>query len=98
MGNPLVHALVVLAAILIPGGLLVYFGWRAAAKSIALKAEANDTAQNAGLGYIPGESEVTPAEALSAFRDMFPVDSLRARNRRRKLERAKAVRHRKFRK
>ena len=28
MNNPLVHGLVFVAAVLIPGGLLVYFAWR----------------------------------------------------------------------
>ena len=29
MGNPIIHAIVFIAAVVIPGGLLVYFGWRA---------------------------------------------------------------------
>ena len=29
MANPLVHAIVFVAAVIIPGGLLVYFAWRA---------------------------------------------------------------------
>jgi hypothetical protein len=29
MTNPIIHALVFIAAVLIPGGLLVYFTWRA---------------------------------------------------------------------
>jgi len=32
MSNPLVHAIVLVLAILIPGGLLLYFGWRACVK------------------------------------------------------------------
>ena len=95
MTNPLVHALVFIAAVIIPGGLLVYFAWRA----ISLKGEPNHTAQNPGSEDISDRSP-TPSEALAAFRDTFPKDSpsLRARNRRRKLIRAKAIRHRKFRK
>ena len=89
MTNPLVHALVFLAAVLIPGGLLVYFAWRA----ISLKGEPNHTAQIPGSEDIPDDPP-TPAEAQSAFRDMFPKDSLRAKNRRRKIIRARAVRHR----
>ena len=93
MTNPLVHALVFIAAVIIPGGLLVYFAWRA----ISLKGEPNHTAQNPGSEDISG-APPTPSEALTAFRNNFPKESLRARNRRHKLERAKAIRHRKFRK
>ena len=89
MTNPLVHALVFLVAVLIPGGLLVYFAWR----SISLKAGPNHTAQKPGKEEIPG-GPPTPAAAQSAFRDMFPKDSLRAKNRRRKIIRARALRHR----
>ena len=93
MTNPLVHALVFIAAVIIPGGLLVYFAWRA----ISLKGEPNHTAQNPGSEDI-SDRPPTPSEAQSAFRDMFPKDSLRARNRRQRLDRLKAYRHRKFRK
>ena len=89
MTNPLVHALAFLAAVLIPGGLLVYFAWRA----ISLKAIPNLKAQNPGSDDIP-DARPTPIEARSAFREMFPKESLRARNRRQKLSRAKALRHR----
>jgi len=92
MTNPLVHALVFLAAVVIPGGLLVYFAWRA----ISLKGEPNHTAQKPGSENIP-DVPPTVAEAQEAFRNMFPEDSLRARSRREQLDRAKAVRHRKFR-
>jgi hypothetical protein len=34
MTNPLIHALVFLAAVIIPGGLLVYFAWRLRKKSV----------------------------------------------------------------
>ena len=66
MTNPLIHALVFLAAVLIPGGLLLYFTWRIRKKTV-----------------IPP----TPEEARTAFREMFPVESLRARNRLDKLRR-----------
>ena len=89
MANPFIHALVFIAAVLIPGGLLVYFAWRA----ISLKGEPNHTAQNPGSENIP-DRPPTPAEAQSAFRDMFPTESLRARNRRLKLSRARALRRR----
>jgi hypothetical protein len=93
MANPFVHALAFIAAVLIPGGLLVYFAWR----TVSLKGEPNHTAQNPGSEDISDESP-TPSEALTAFRSNFPKDSLRARNRRQKLERAKAIRLRKYRK
>jgi hypothetical protein len=89
MTNPIVHALVFIAAVLIPGGLLVYFAWRA----ISLKGEPNHTAQNPGSEDI-SDRPPTPSEARSAFRDMFPKDSLRARSRERQL-RAYKNRHRK---
>ena len=90
MTNPLVHALVFLAAVLIPGGLLVYFAWRA----ISLKGGPNHTTQIPGKEDIPDDPP-TPLEARSAFREMFPKESLRARSRRQKLSRARAIRHRK---
>ena len=89
MTNPLVHAIAFIAAVLIPGGLLVYFAWRA----ISLKGEPNHTAQNPGSEDISDRSP-TPSEARSAFRDMFPKDSLRARSRERQLKAYKS-RHRK---
>ena len=94
MTNPLVHALVFLAAVLIPGGLLVYFAWRA----ISLKGEPNHTPQNPGKKDIPAAAIATPEEARTAFRNMFPKDSLRAQSRRKQLDRVQAFRHRKFRK
>jgi hypothetical protein len=90
MTNPLVHALVFLAAVLIPGGLLVYFAWRATRKSISPKGEPNRTAQKQGSEDIP----VTPEEAQEAFRYMFPKDSLRAKSRRERLEALKAYKSR----
>ncbi len=96
MTNPLVHALVFAAAVIIPGGLLVYFAWRA----ISLKGRPNHTAQN-------GRSEdnsakpltlPTPDEARRAFRNMFPSDSLRAHSRADRLNRLKAYRRRKSKK
>jgi len=91
MTNPLIHALVLAAAVLMPGGLLAYFAWRA----ISLKGVPNRTAQNPGKEDI-SDDPPTPPDARSAFRDMFPKESLRAQNRRRKLSRAKAIRHRNF--
>ena len=40
MTNPLVHALVFGAAVIIPGGLLVYFAWRAYNRRMVRKAAA----------------------------------------------------------
>jgi len=79
VGNPVVHAIAFIAAVLIPGGLLVYFAWRAA-KSISFKGEPNHTAQNQPFdGDMP-----TPEQALDAYLEAFPKysqDSLRARSR-----------------
>ena len=86
MTNPLVHALVFLAAVVIPGGLLAYFAWRATRKSISLKREPNHTAQKQGSE----EYSVTPEEARAAFERMFPKNSLRAKSRRERLDALKA--------
>ena len=94
MANPFVHALVFTAAVLIPGGLLVYFAWRA----ISLKGKANHTAQKQGSGGNIPDDQPSPEDAREAFRAMFPAGSLRAESRKRKLSRAKALRHRKFKK
>ena len=72
MTNPLVHALVLIAAVLIPGGLIVYLAW-AASNSRTVKKRTSQTA--------------TPEEAAAAFRAMYPPDSLRAKNRSMKLMR-----------
>jgi hypothetical protein len=90
MTNPLVHAIAFIAAVLIPGGLLVYFAWRA----ISLKGEPNHTAQNPGKKDIPVKSVTSPSDARDAFRKMFPKDSLRARSKIARLDRLKAFRHR----
>ena len=94
MTNPLIHALVFIAAVLVPGGLLVYFAWRA----ISLKGKPNHTDQNPGSEDIPDTLSPTPEEARLAFENMFPKDSLRAQSRRGRLDRVKAFRHRKFKK
>ena len=85
MTNPIIHALVVIAAIIIPGGLVVYLAWRIrnrckdvkAAKIEALKADPIEEIRNAFLG-------------------MYPKESLRARTRRERLEEARRRRRRKF--
>jgi predicted negative regulator of RcsB-dependent stress response len=43
MTNPLIHALVFAAAVIIPGGLLVYFAWRAYQRKQARSAAATDS-------------------------------------------------------
>ena len=45
MNNPVVHVLVFVAAVLIPGGLLVYFTWRLKKAKKAREAE-KEKAQN----------------------------------------------------
>jgi hypothetical protein len=83
MENPVVHALVFLAAVIIPGGLLVYFAWRAT-RSISLKGEPNHTAQNQHIS----REDPTPEEALDAFLGLYPKysqESLRARSRAKQL-------------
>ena len=87
MTNPLVHALVFIAAVIIPGGLLVYFAWRA----ISLKGEPNHTAQKQGSEDIP-EYRVPADEALQAYLEAFPKcskESLRAKSRSNRLRIAK---------
>jgi hypothetical protein len=88
MANPVVHALVLIAAIIIPGGLLVYFAWRAArAGSISPKANLNQNDDSEPFEYIP-ENLPDPDEAREAFRRMYPhssPDSLRAKSRVRRL-------------
>ena len=93
MTNPIIHALVFLAAVIIPGGLLVYFAWRAIARRAT---HALKTDHPAHIGIPAGPT--TPAAARAAFELRFPKESLRMRNRRRKLYRAKAIRHRNFKK
>jgi hypothetical protein len=87
MTNPFVHALVFITAILIPGGLIVYFAWAAARRSISLKAIAKQNSDSGSHKQLP-----TPSEARAAFEDMFPKNSLRAQSRRKQLMRARTVR------
>jgi len=88
MANPVVHALAFIAAVLIPGGLLVYFAWRATRKVTSTKSEPNHTAQKEGFP----DNLPTPDEALEAYLEAFPKyskDSLRARSRANRLHIAK---------
>lgn len=88
MANPVVHALVLMAAILIPGGLLVYFAWRAArVGSISPKANPNQNGDSESFEYIP-ETLPDPEEAREAFHRMYPArspDSLRMKSRAQRL-------------
>jgi hypothetical protein len=82
MTNPVIHALVVIAAIIIPGGLIVYFAWR-------LKNRCKETKE--------AERKIDPIEDIrNAFKGMYPKESLRVRNRRERLEEARRRRRRKF--
>jgi len=80
MTNPLIHAVVLAAAVLIPGGLLVYFAW-AAYKRKQRKFQAR-------------AAQPTPDEAREAFRNMYPPESLRGQSRLKQLNRARATRRR----
>lgn len=81
MPNPLVQALVFIAAVVIPGGLLVYAAWHALKRRKAFSSKA--------------KSRPTPEEARKAFMEMFPEESLRAQSRRKQLDRALKYRRRK---
>ena len=81
MTNPLIHALALIAAIIIPGGLLVYFTWRVRSRCRDVKAAGK------------AEREKDPIEEIrQAFLSMYPKESLRARERRARLERARRAR------
>jgi len=71
MTNPIIHTLVFAAAVVIPGGLLAYFAWRAYSKSRASNVE---------------HPAPSADEARKAFLSMYPADSLRARERWRRLD------------
>ena len=90
MGNPVVHAIAFIAAVLIPGGLLVYFAWRAT-HSTSFKGEPNQTAEKEGFQDIPDELP-GPDEVLEAYLTAFPKyskESLRARSRASRIHLAK---------
>lgn len=80
MPNPLVQGLVFIAAVLIPGGLLVYAAWHALKRRKAFSSKV--------------KSRPTPEEAREAFMKMYPEESLRAQNRRKRLDRALKYRRR----
>ena len=76
MGHPLIHAIVVICAVIIPGGLLLYFLW------VAKKARKRNSQ----------ESDNVVQEARDAFMEMYPPESLRAKSRRQQLEKARRLR------
>jgi heme/copper-type cytochrome/quinol oxidase subunit 2 len=79
MANPIIHVLVLIAAIVLPGGLLIYFAWR------ANKARRRSSQKPA----------TTPEEAREAFLAAFPLESLRIKNRRMRLGLARKYRRKK---
>ena len=78
MTHPLIHAIALVAAIAIPGGLLVYFAWA------AYKARQDRTQEQ-----LP-----TPEKARDDFNAMYPPQSLRAQSRKKQLMRARNYRRR----
>ena len=69
-----VHALIIIAAIIIPGGLLAYMAWRTWRRHARKKAQE--------------EREEDPIEELrAAFFAMYPPESLRAKEKRLRLDR-----------
>ena len=76
MGHPLIHAIVVICAIIIPGGLVLYFIWAANKRK---KKNSQEPSQLA-------------IDARNEFLEMFPPESLRAKSRRRQLEKARRMR------
>ena len=93
MANPFVHALVFIAAVLIPGGLLVYIAWRASRKSISFKANPNKNPDSEQSRDIP-ETPTRVEEVREAFFQMYPKESLRARSHKERLMRVRAYRRR----
>ena len=82
MANPVIHARVVIADIIIPGGLIVYFAWR-------LKNRYEEAKE--------AEYKKDPIDEIrNAFLRMYPKDSLRAKARHTRLEIAQRRRRRKF--
>jgi hypothetical protein len=76
MANPVVHAVVFGVAIIIPGGLVLYFAWRAYKAHQIKRTLAAET-----------QKRHNPREA---FMKMYPPLSLRARSRRVQLDRYKS--------
>lgn len=85
MTNPIIHALAIIAAIIIPGGLIVYFAWR-------IRNKCKDVKKAKAEAFKQDPIE----EIRNAFLGMYPKESLRAKNRRERLEEAARRRRRKF--
>jgi len=75
MGNPFVHAAVLIAAVIIPGGLIAYFAWRACARN---KRSTPDEARAAFLAMYPPDS----LRARSRRNHLDRVKAFRRRRRR----------------
>jgi hypothetical protein len=82
MTNPVIHALVVIAAIIIPGGLIVYFAWQ-------LK-NRHKEAKEAEFNKDPIQ------DIREAFLRMYPKGSVRAKERHNRLDILQRRRRRKF--
>ncbi len=85
MTNPIIHTLVVIAAIIIPGGLIVYLTWR-------IRNKCKDVKKAKAEAFKQDPME----EIRNAFLEMYPKESLRAKARREQLEEARRRRRRKF--
>ena len=83
MSHPVLHALAILAAILIPGAEVLYFAWAIRRQRIEKQLEA-----------AKGEDPID--EILEAYRRKFPKDSLRVKTRRERLALMQRRRRRKF--
>ena len=70
MAHPALHVLILIAAIIIPGGLLAYIAWRAHKKRQA---------------ELQKKNEDPIEEIREAFRRMYPPLSLRAKEKQRRL-------------
>jgi hypothetical protein len=81
IANTMVQVLLLAAAIIIPGGLLVYLAWRAYKR----RQPSPEKKQN----------DIVLFEAQTAFKRMFPVGSLRARSRLERLNRVRSTRPKK---
>ena len=79
MTNPLVHAIVFMAAVIIPGGLLAYFAWRAYVRK---KRPTPDEARAAFLAMYPPDS----LRARSRRNHLDRVKAFRRRRRRKDSE------------
>ena len=88
--NPVLHAAIFILAAIVPGGLLVYFAWRAHVRILKRKRLVDRS----------GDAGPSPAVAAAAFRNNFPAiaskDSLRMASRRKRLAAYRARRQSKL--